>query len=105
MAAGRVRRAPGATPLHRGPALQMRAPATRTGAVLRLWHQAARRARIAPIWRMASAFTTGRGVRPGWRSDVARHPTRQAAPQLVHGQPLAAVIRRLGDSGRPRVQP
>jgi hypothetical protein len=26
---------------------------------------------MAPIWRMASAFTAGRGVRPGWRSDVA----------------------------------
>jgi hypothetical protein len=42
-----------------------------TGAVLRLWRQAARRAGMAPIWRMASAFTAGRGVRPGWRSDVA----------------------------------
>jgi hypothetical protein len=65
----------------------MKAPATRTGAVLRLWHQAARRARMAPIWRMASAVTAGRGVRPGWRSDVARHPARRAAPQLVHVQP------------------
>jgi hypothetical protein len=105
MAAGRVRRAPGAIPpLHRGPALHMKALARRTGAVLRLWHQAARRARMAPIWRMASAVTAGRGVRPGWRSDVVRHPTRRAAPQLVHVQPLAAVIRRLGDFGRHRVR-
>jgi hypothetical protein len=26
---------------------------------------------MASIWRMASAFTAGRGVRPGWRSGVA----------------------------------
>jgi len=26
---------------------------------------------MASIWRMASAFAAGRGVRPGWRSDVA----------------------------------
>jgi hypothetical protein len=58
-------------PLHRGPALHMKAPATMTGAVLRLWRQAARRAGMASFWRMASAFTAGRGVRPGWRSDVA----------------------------------
>jgi hypothetical protein len=49
----------------------MKAPATRTGAVLRQRRQAVRRARMVSIWRMASAFTAGRGVRPGWRSDVA----------------------------------
>jgi hypothetical protein len=26
---------------------------------------------MAPIWRMASPFTAGRGIRPGCRSDVA----------------------------------
>src|SRR5215813_13952166 len=82
----------------------MKALATRTG-VVQLRRQAARRARMAPAWRMASAFAAGRGARPGWRSDVARPPTRRAAPQLVHVQPFAAIIRRLGDSGRHRVQP
>lgn len=66
-----MRRPPVLPPLHRGPALHMKAPATRTGAVLRLRRQAAWRARMASIWRMASAFTAGRSVRPRWRSDVA----------------------------------
>ncbi len=73
----------------------MKAPATRTGAVLRLRRQAARRTRMASIWRMASAFTAGRGVRPGWRSDVA--PVIRQGEQhhnLCTFKPVAAVIRK-----------
>ena len=65
----------------------MKALATRTG-VLQLRRQAARRARMAPAWRMVSAFAAGRGVRPGWRSDVARPPTRRAAHNLCTFSPL-----------------
>jgi len=45
-------------------------PGPRTGAVSRVWRQAARRTRMASIWRMASVFTAGRGVRPEWHRAV-----------------------------------
>lgn len=73
----------------------MKAPVMRTGAVLRLRRQAARWARMASIWLMASAFAAGRGVRPGWRSDVAL-VIRQGEQHhnLCTFKPVAAVIRK-----------
>jgi hypothetical protein len=69
MPAGRVRRPPVLPPQHRGPALQMKGPTTRTEAVLRLRRQAARQDGVDLA--NGLGFTAGRGVRPGWRSDVA----------------------------------